>query len=85
VAPVLLEGKAILQELCRQNFGWDDPVPVEIQKRWLKWKFEIEELRGVEIARCCEPENFGNVVSVELLHFSDASFKGLTDNAATSD
>ena len=27
VAPVLLEGKSILQELCRKNLGWDDPVP----------------------------------------------------------
>lgn len=33
VAPVLLEGKAILQELCRQNVGWDDPVPAELQAR----------------------------------------------------
>ena len=30
VAPVLLEGKAILQELCRNNLGWDDPVPTDI-------------------------------------------------------
>ena len=76
VAPVLLEGKAILQELCRQNIGWDDPVPVEIQKRWLKWKSDIEGLKNVEISRCYKPENFGNVARAELHHFSDASFKG---------
>ena len=31
VAPVLLEGKSILQELCRKNLDWDDPVPEDIQ------------------------------------------------------
>ena len=76
VAPVLLEGKAILQELCRQNLDWDDPVPEEIQKRWLKWKSEIEELKNVEISRCYKPNDFGHVVKAELHHFSDASFKG---------
>lgn len=76
VAPVLLEGKAILQELCRQNLDWDDPVPEEIQKRWLKWKSEIKELKNVEISRCYKPNDFGHVVKAELHHFSDASFKG---------
>lgn len=76
VAPMLLEGKAILQELCRRNIDWDDPVPVEIQTRWLRWKSEIEELKSVEISRCYKPEDFGNVAVAELHHFSDASFKG---------
>ena len=35
VAPVLLEGKTILQELCRNNTGWDDPVPNDIQSKRL--------------------------------------------------
>ena len=34
VAPVLLEGKSILQDLCFRNVGWDDPVPEKIQVRW---------------------------------------------------
>ena len=76
IAPVLLEGTAILQELCRQNLDWDDPVPEKIQKRWLKWKSEIEELKNVEISRCYKPNDFGQVVKAELHHFSDASFKG---------
>ena len=50
MAPVLLEGKAILLELCRQNVGWDNPVPTEIQKRWLKWKSDLEDLKNVEIS-----------------------------------
>ena len=29
-SPVILCGKLILQDLCRQNVDWDDPVPEEI-------------------------------------------------------
>ena len=32
----LLEGKTILQELYRNNHGWENSVPDEIQARWLK-------------------------------------------------
>ena len=76
VAPVLLEGKTILQELCRSNCGWDDPVPNEIQTRWLKWKSELEELQGFATPRCYKPVDFGKIAKAEIHHFSDASFKG---------
>ena len=76
VAPVLLEGKAILQELCHRNVGWDDPVLAELQARWVKWKLEVEELENFAIPRCYRPPDFGQVVKAELHHFSDASLKG---------
>ena len=76
VAPVLLEGKTILQELCRNNCGWDDPVPNEIQTRWLKWKSELEELQSFATPRCYKPVDFGKIAKAEIHHFSDASFKG---------
>ena len=31
VAPFLIEGKKILQELCKEDTGWDDPIPVAIK------------------------------------------------------
>ena len=76
MAPVLLEGKSILQELCRSNVGWDDPVPEGIQARWQKWKSELHELQTLSISCCYKPADFGPVVKAELHHFSDASFKG---------
>ena len=76
VAPVLLEGKTILQELCRNNTGWDDPVTNDIQSKWFKWKSELEDLQSFAIPRCYKPINFGRDVVAEIHHFSDASFKG---------
>lgn len=76
VVPVLLEGKSVLQDLCRCNVGWDDPVPEEIQPRWQKWKSKLHELQNLSIPHCYKPADFGPVVKAELHHFSDASFKG---------
>ena len=76
LAPVLIEGKSILQDLCRKNIDWDDPVPEDIRSRWCKWKSELKELEALSIPRCYKPEDFGPVVKSELHHFSDASFKG---------
>ncbi|PFX12338.1 hypothetical protein AWC38_SpisGene23725 [Stylophora pistillata] len=76
VAPVLLEGKTILQELCRNNAGWDDPVPNDVRSKWFIWKAELEELQNFAIPRCYKPIDFGRVIKAEIHHFSDASFKG---------
>ena len=33
VAPLLLQGKQILQLLCREGVDWDDPVPEQLSAR----------------------------------------------------
>ena len=76
VTPVMIEGKSILQEMCRNNCGWEDPVPDKIQTKWLKWKYELEELESFATPRCYKPVDFGTVAKAEIQHFSDASFKG---------
>ena len=76
VAPVLLEGKKILQELCKEDTGWDDPVPSEIKAKWEKWRSDLPLLQEFSVARCYKPRNFGHVSKTELHHFSDASNKG---------
>ena len=76
VAPVLLEGKSILQDLCRCGVDWDDPIPEAIKARWLKWKTELPLIEHLAVPRCYKPKDFGHVVKKELHHFSDASVKG---------
>ncbi|XP_078364059.1 uncharacterized protein LOC144648341 [Oculina patagonica] len=72
VAPVLLEGKKILQELCKEDTGWDDPVPSAIRAKWEKWRSDLPLLQEFSVARCYKPKNFGHVTKTELHHFSDA-------------
>jgi hypothetical protein len=76
LAPVLLEGKQILQELCKEMIGWDEPIPESIKFRWERWRSDLVLLRKLSVKRCLKPENFGRVIQVQLHSFSDASIKG---------
>ena len=76
VAPVILQGKRILQEMCRNKMGWDDVIPPDLKPRWEQWLDQLEQLEPITIPRCYHPDNFGEPVRVELHHFSDASMNG---------
>ena len=76
VAPLLLDGKSILQDLCRHDVGWDDPIPEDIKAKWEKWRSDLLEVQRISIPRCYKPDGFGRVVSAQLHHFSDACVKG---------
>ena len=76
LAPVLLEGKRLLQMLCRDKIDWDDPVSDQVRSRWEKWISELLHVGSLSVPRCYKPANFGNVTNVQLHHFSDASNKG---------
>ena len=75
-APFLLQGKKILQELCKEKVEWDDPVPEELRARWDRWRSELTLLEGMKIPRCYKSNDFGKLKSVEIYHFSDASTDG---------
>jgi len=72
-APFTLPAKALLQDLCRQNLGWDDPIPAEYLARWRKWLDELPKLEHLKVNRCFKPNDFGKVSSGQLHHFADAS------------
>jgi len=72
-APFTLPAKALLQDLCRQNLGWDDPIPAEYLARWRKWLDELPKLENLKVNRCFKPNDFGKVSSGQLHHFADAS------------
>ena len=75
-APFLVKGKQILQDLCKTQAAWEETVPDSIRARWEKWRGKLHELAELKIRRCYKPEHFGNVKSVELHSFSDASVNG---------
>ena len=76
VAPLMLQGKSILQELCSLHLDWDDPIPEHVKMRWEKWRMELMKLQCIKIPRCYKPKGFGQVIRAELHHFSDASIRG---------
>lgn len=75
-APFILLAKEILQDLCRMNIGWDDPIPDIYVKRWEAWLKDIPKLEGPKVKHCFKLPGFSEVTSSELHHFSHASQRG---------
>ncbi|XP_020556659.2 uncharacterized protein LOC110014220 [Oryzias latipes] len=76
VAPFVLRGKQILQQLCQDKVGWDHPMPEELKSQWEFWLRDLQKLVNIKTRRCFIPENFTDVQQYELHHFSDASVTG---------
>ncbi|CAI5682991.1 unnamed protein product [Oreochromis niloticus] len=76
LAPFLLIGKKILQEMCLKSIGWDEPLPGELKPQWESWVADLKNLQRLQIPRCFVPESLGKVQRIELHHFSDASNRG---------
>lgn len=76
VAPFILRGKQILQQLCQERAGWDEPLPENLRYQWEQWLQDLPNLSKARMARCYLPPTFENVRNYELHHFSDASVTG---------
>ena len=72
-SPFTLPTKALLQDLCRKNLGWDDPISNEDLTRWRNWLNELHRLEDLKVNHCFKPINCGEVASSQLHHFADAS------------
>ena len=55
VAPYTLKGKKLLQQLCRDDFGWDETAPDKIVKEWQMWCNTLQNLDTYEVTRCYKP------------------------------
>ena len=73
LTPLILIWKKILQELCCDRAGWDGIVSEPLLARWEWWGGDLLQLSNLKVPRCYKTEGFGEVKSVELHHFSDAS------------
>ena len=51
-APFLLQGKKILQLLCKDNIGWDDLIPQDLKVQWERWRAELHLLEEMAVPRC---------------------------------
>ncbi|KAL0978912.1 hypothetical protein UPYG_G00177680 [Umbra pygmaea] len=73
LAPVVLPGKRMLQELCRLKYSWDEDLPDNIVKSWKKWISGLQHLQNFGVDRCIKTSQFGVPVFAQLHHFADAS------------
>lgn len=64
VAPFLVTGKQIPQELFKKQTDWDEPVLVSFRARWEKWRSDLHTLEELKIRRCYRPDNLDQPKSV---------------------
>ena len=69
VAPFVLLGKQILQQMCRDKLDWHEPLSSELKPRWESWLSDFKNLADVKIDRCYLPMDFEAVQKYELHHF----------------
>ena len=70
LAPALLQGKLIVQQLWQLGIDWDSEVPSKEKKDWIEWKENIPNLSRIKLDRWL---GFDRNCSVQLHIFSDAS------------
>lgn len=72
VAPVLLQPKRLLQNMCRLGCGWDEEVDTQVEAAWTKWLHDVRMVENLRIPRCINPLP-SPTTQAELHLFSDAS------------
>lgn len=73
VSPISMQGKALLRELSAEQKDWDEPLPVEREEEWNKWRNSLKDLEQLQIPRCYLSFSQATAVREELCIFSDAS------------
>lgn len=76
LAPLTLPAKQLLQQLCKQGYGWDEQIPPHQSKHWISWIGDLPKLADFNVPRCIKPSDFAKPVSIQLHHFADASETG---------
>ena len=51
LVPFVLKAKQILQQLCKDKYGWDGAILVELLEPWQQW---LKDLDRFQIIRCGE-------------------------------
>lgn len=73
VAPVTIQGKALVRELSAQQAEWDVPLPALKEEQWRLWNDSLCELEQLQIDRPYTPVSLCSTRYRELCVFSDAS------------
>lgn len=68
-APVLIQGKKLIQDIWRTKVDWDEKINEKQRKIWSRYLEEVLALTGVQIPRCISPR----CGEGQLHTFTDAS------------
>ena len=65
--------KILFQKLCMDKEDWDTPLKKEHRELFERWINDLEQVGTISISRCYFQGVVGEVKSVQLHGFTDAS------------
>lgn len=77
VAPVTIQGRAILRNLVADKCGWDILLPEETLHEWEAWRDSLQDLKQLHVPRKYTCTSLSTAERMELCVFSDASIKAI--------
>ncbi|XP_011487025.2 uncharacterized protein LOC105356652 [Oryzias latipes] len=77
LAPVTIQGRALLRELTVENSGWDTPLPEDKRSKWEAWRDSLKDLKELHVPRTYTSTSLSQAIHKELCLFSDASTKAI--------
>ena len=74
IIPVIVSMKELYQDICRENFTWDEILLEKVQNHWQEILTLFGEIKKIKITCQYSLKNVPHpVISVELYCFSDAN------------
>ncbi|XP_056101657.1 uncharacterized protein LOC130080328 [Rhinichthys klamathensis goyatoka] len=77
-APIIMQGKALIRELCSENCDWDTQLPAEKEAQWKSWKDSLVDLEKLQIPRQYVNTSLQSTCQRELCVFADASTSAIS-------
>ena len=75
LSPVVVRFKIFLQELCKAQLHWDQPLIDSLLGRWNSLKSSLENAQPISVSRCYFGRISEEVISCTPCGFCDASLK----------
>ncbi|XP_068243773.1 uncharacterized protein [Palaemon carinicauda] len=75
--PVLIEGRVIMQDLCRLKIAWDMKFDSDTTDRIKVWAKKLSQTSGISVPRSLKVIPLKSATLVQLHLFSDASIMAL--------
>lgn len=77
LAPVTIQGRALLRELTSEQSDWDTPLPEDKLNRWEAWRDSLQDLKQLSAPCRYTETSLTGAIHTELYIFSDASTKAI--------
>jgi len=71
IQPLLIVPKLLIRTLCNLKLNWDDAIPEEQKRVWMRWLQNVNDINLLHVDRCLVPCILFE--RIEIHAFSDAS------------